>query len=245
MGFPLQGSRPQVDFVRVARVSGVLDRDDLIRRDPLHVEVVRDDPRARLELLQLRNELGVQARQEIQRHHVGVAQVQREDVLVLDGHQVADAVGVDVPTRLGDAPRVDVVADGLAAVLLRGGDGNPAVAATQVVQQVPLGHLGQLQHLLDHVGRRGHKDDIGLAQRLGRPCRRDQTHRHHKSTDSRHLPCHDLPLSKKRLSTPRANTEATNTQSTGPISYCTTPRKGIPPDRIREGGDPPIFLYCR
>ena len=138
-----------------------LDLDDLLGLRPPHVEGVGDDPRAGLELLQLGHELDVQARQQVERDDVRLAQVLLEDVLLLDRHQLAHPVLLDVLVRLLDALRVDVEADGLDAVLLRRGDQDAAVAAAEVVDDVPLLHLGQLEHLVDDLLGRRDEDDVG------------------------------------------------------------------------------------
>ena len=67
---------------------------------------------------------------------------------------------------LADAHRIDVDADAARAVGLRRGDRNAAVAGAEVVDDVVLGHLGQLEHRVDDFLRRRHEDDVRRAQRL-------------------------------------------------------------------------------
>ena len=62
--------------------------------------------------------------------------------------------------------RVDVDAGRLDAVLLRRGDRDAAVARAQVVEHVAFLHVGEAQHLVDHLLRRGDEDDVGVL--LGR-----------------------------------------------------------------------------
>jgi hypothetical protein len=108
--FPRNG--PQVDRVLRFKTAVALGRhrDDLFRLGAAHVEVVRDNPRAGLQLLKLRHELHVQAGQQIQRHHVRLRKVQLEDVGVADRDQIFHLVLLDVLERLLDALRVDVEA---------------------------------------------------------------------------------------------------------------------------------------
>jgi len=56
----------------------------------------------------------------------------------------------------------------LDAVLLRRGDGEAAVARAQVVEHVALAHVGEAQHVVDHLVRRRHEDDVGLLRGLAR-----------------------------------------------------------------------------
>ena len=65
----LQRRGPEVDRVRDALLGSHLLH--LVRLHALHVEIVGDDPRTRLELLQLRDELHVQLRQQVQRDDAG------------------------------------------------------------------------------------------------------------------------------------------------------------------------------
>ena len=117
--------------------------------------------RAGLELLQqLRAQLQVERRQQVERHDRRLADVALEQVLMQDLDPVGHAVLRDVLVGFLDALRVDVDADAARAELLRRGDDDAAVAAAEVVDDVVLGDLGGLEHRLDHVGRRRHVDDV-------------------------------------------------------------------------------------
>ena len=104
-----------------------------------HVERVRDDARARLQLLlQLRNQLQIERRQQVQRDHGRLADVGREQILIEEFHLVADAAALQVLGRFLDALRIDVDADAARAVRLGAGDRNAAVARAEVVDDVAL-----------------------------------------------------------------------------------------------------------
>src|SRR5438093_338863 len=75
-----------------------------------------------------------------------LAQVEREDVLFLDGDHFADVVLLDIFHGVLDAVGIDVEAACLAAVLLGGRYGDAAVAAAEIPNYVVLGDLGHLQH---------------------------------------------------------------------------------------------------
>ena len=68
--------------------------------------------------------------------------------------QMLDAGRLGVGARLFDALRIDVDADAAGAVGLRGGDGDPAVPAAEVVDDVVLGRSGQDEHAIHDVFRR-------------------------------------------------------------------------------------------
>src|SRR5262245_15438285 len=162
----LQRRRPQVDGA-LAVVLG-LHLLDLLRLHPAHVERVRHDPRAVLHLLELRDQLHIEFGQEVESDHVGLREVEREDVLLLDLDEVPHLARLDILLRLLDALRVNVEAGRLAAKFLGGSHHDAAIAAAEVVDDILLLHFRQLQHLVDHFVRRGHEDHIRPARLLGR-----------------------------------------------------------------------------
>jgi hypothetical protein len=91
-----------------------------------------------------------------------------EQVLVAELHQAGHAVLFRVLVGFLDALRVDVDADRADSELLRRRDRDAAVARAKVVEHVALLDVGKPQHLVHHLLRRGHEDDVGclVAARL-------------------------------------------------------------------------------
>src|SRR6476646_7184162 len=127
----------------------------LFRFPVSHVESVGDDSRSRPELLQkLGLELFVKSRQQIERDYARLADVGLEQVAFDELDLVGDPRCFRVRSRFADALRIDVDADRARTVLLRGGNDDAAIAATEVVYDIVRRHLGELQHLLDDFVRR-------------------------------------------------------------------------------------------
>src|SRR5205823_1668741 len=115
-------------------------------------------PRLELRLddrLQLLHEL----RQHVQTDDRGLVQIlDLQGVAVADLDELADAEFLDGLVRFLDADGVQIDADALGAELLGGGGHDAAVAAAEVKDEVVLGDLGHVEHLLDRVLRRGGVD---------------------------------------------------------------------------------------
>ena len=125
---------------------------------------MRDDPRARPHLLeQARAQVEIDQRQEIGRHHVGLAEVGVEQVLHREGRAVADAGLGGVGDGFLDELRVEVDAEGARAALRRGDD-DAAVAGAEVDQVFAGLDLRHVEHALDHVLRRRHIGRVALEQ---------------------------------------------------------------------------------
>ncbi len=128
---------------------------------------MRDDARAGLQFVhELRLELQVQRRQEVERYDAGRRQIRLEEVAFDDLHAILDAGLLDVLTRLRDALRIDVDPDTARAIRLRRGDRNTTVTGAEVIDDVVLGDLRQLEHRIDDLLRRWYEDHVGGAKRL-------------------------------------------------------------------------------
>src|SRR5262249_53411134 len=126
------GNRPEVD-----RPS--LHAQRLLRLPVAHVERVRDDARARLELLeQLRLQLLIERRKQIQRDDSGLADVGREEILVEEFDFVGDAGGTSTGVGLSHAVGIDIDTNPARTVYLRCGDRNAAITRAEVVDDVVL-----------------------------------------------------------------------------------------------------------
>ena len=85
-----------------------------------------------------------------------------EKVIFFKTNPILDAGSLGVVVGFLDSLGVDVDADAAGAEILGGGDDDPAVAATEVVDEVLLGDLGHLEHLIDHFLRGRDVGDVGL-----------------------------------------------------------------------------------
>jgi hypothetical protein len=85
-----------------------------------------------------------------------LGEVHLEEVTLDELHLVGNAGGAGVLFALGDALGVDIHAHAGRAVLLRGGDDDAPVAATEVVHHVPRPHAGQVEHAVHDGHRRRH-----------------------------------------------------------------------------------------
>ena len=100
------------------RPSASLNVSDFVRRPVAHAEVMRDDPRARLQRLgQDRPKSQVRGRQQVGGHDGGAGNIGLERVLQLEGDEVLDAGGLGVRVGFGDAHRIDVDAQPPRAVV--------------------------------------------------------------------------------------------------------------------------------
>src|SRR4030042_3021422 len=109
----------------------VWNRNYLIGLDSLHIEVVRDNSRPGLELFQLGNQFYVQARQQIESDYICLAEVQRENILLLDFYEVCDIIFFDIFERLFHSFWGYIVADSQAAEFLSRCNHDSTVAATE------------------------------------------------------------------------------------------------------------------
>src|SRR5436190_15136897 len=108
-------NRPQVDKPAV-------QLDLSVRLPGSHIELVRHDARAGLELgEQARAQLHVEIRQQVQRDHRRIAELRLEEVLAPERNEVGDALLARILVGFLDALRVDVDADGTDAEALGGG----------------------------------------------------------------------------------------------------------------------------
>ena len=69
---------------------------------------MRNDPAARLEFFQLWYQPDIEFRQQVQRDDVNAAQVEFENVLLVNGNQILNLVASDIVKRFPNALRVDV-----------------------------------------------------------------------------------------------------------------------------------------
>src|SRR3546814_291996 len=98
---PSRRNRPEIDGAAV-------DHPLLLGLPVAHVEGVAYDPRARLQLRQqLRAQLFVEARQQIERDHARLRNVGLEQIALAEADEVRDAGGLRIGARLGDALRID------------------------------------------------------------------------------------------------------------------------------------------
>jgi hypothetical protein len=102
-----------------------------------HIEGMADDTRARFELaLECRAEFDLNVLQEIQCDDGGAAYVRVVNVPFFKADEVFDAGAFGVFFCFGDAFRIDIYADGVGTVAFGGLDGDSAVAAAHVDEQV-------------------------------------------------------------------------------------------------------------
>ena len=146
----------------------------LVRLPFAHVPHVRHDARARLHREELRPQLEVEVRQQVQRHDRRPREVLGEDVAADDLDPVGDAGALGVARRELRELRVVLDADGRRAELARGGDRDASFARAQVVHDVARRRLRGVEHPQHHrVGRRQpHHVLAGLAQLRARRRRR-------------------------------------------------------------------------
>jgi enoyl-[acyl-carrier protein] reductase/trans-2-enoyl-CoA reductase (NAD+) len=162
------GAQRRAEEEHGVRAIGLVRVERLVRLDARNREVVRHDPRASLQLLELGNQALRHARQDVERNHGRRRQIHGEDVLRLELHQVIDALLLGRASRLFDELLVDLVADAPRAVLLRGGDEDAPVTAAEVVDDVVLRHGRDLEHLLNDVRLRRPEDHVRRAPRRER-----------------------------------------------------------------------------
>ena len=116
-----------------------------------HIEAVRDDPRAGLQLLQqLRLEALVDVGKQVERDDGGVRDVRFEQVVLLELDLVFDVGAFGVGARLLNPLGIDIHADALRAVVFRGRDDDAAIAAAEIVDGVARFDAGEFQHAVDH-----------------------------------------------------------------------------------------------
>ena len=144
--------RPQIQ--RPHRSGRVPEGIHDLRFPVAHGEVVRDDACAGAQLArQDRAQLHVRRGQQIEGHDRRVRDVDGHRVLQQERDAPLDAGGLGVGFAWFDQIGVDVDAHAPRAELLRRRDDDPAVAASEVVDDVARADLGQRQHALDDVGR--------------------------------------------------------------------------------------------
>ena len=128
---------------------------------------MRDDSHARLQFfLELRNELQVQARQQIQRDDRCVADAGFEEILVQEADaSVGDARRLKIRVGFLDSLRVDIDSGcSSRAEVLDRSDRDSSIAGSEVVHDVALADLRGLQHGLDDLGRCRDEDDVGRPE---------------------------------------------------------------------------------
>jgi len=142
--FLFPGHYPQIDFVFTLDAHVVLGFEGhrLFGLGAFHVKIMRDNPRAGFELFQLRHELDVQIGQQIERHHVGVLEIEGEDICLLDRDKLFNVILLDVIERILDTLRVDVVAITFDAKFLGRSDQDASVSTAQIIDDVALLDLG-------------------------------------------------------------------------------------------------------
>ena len=173
---------------RRAPRAAVGPRLGLVGRPALHAERVRHDAAAGLQVEELRPELVHVARQEEQRHHVGLRDVRLVHVALDERslcreRRLAAAFRFDSSTMSGLYSTPSAVR----AALGRRDDVAP-VAGAEVHDVVLRRHLRHIEHLLDQLRRRRHPDDVlaFLADRrlercgLLRRCHRGEGSREHE-----------------------------------------------------------------
>ncbi|ABC43867.1 collagen a1 [Salinibacter ruber DSM 13855] len=180
------GDGPEVD--RFLSDLARAEVDDPVRLPVAHPKVVRDDPVPRVQCPeQLRAQLHVDLRPQVQGHDRRLAQVGLKQVSLPKLDQVGDPGRLRVLAGLGDQLRIDLDADAAGAVSLGGGNRDAPVAATEVDHHVVAGHLGRLEHPVHNALRRGDVrdvlldgvrvgDDRRLGQRLLLQDRRERVH---------------------------------------------------------------------
>ena len=145
-------------------IRAVAGTNDFVWRPRAERELMGHDSRPGREVApQLRFELGVHARRQVQRHYrcaryVGVKQIGFDE-----RHSIGE---LDVAGHLQghvDQPGIQLDADASRPVLLRCQNRNPSVAGPEVVDHVASACPRQLQHLVRHGLRRRHEVHIGLA----------------------------------------------------------------------------------
>ena len=175
----LQFQREGVRAVREAPGAGHACRHDpqehLARADAValvgfpvaHPEHVRGDARAGLERKQLRAQLDIQRREQIQRDDRGVAQVGLEEV----GLAERDAVGHPLTARLLAAGEHEVGAvldaAGARAPQLGRGDGNAPVARAEIDHEIVRPDARHLEHSRHRRIRGGNPHDVLPVHRAG------------------------------------------------------------------------------
>jgi hypothetical protein len=107
-----------------------------VRLPLAHVPGVGNDARSRLHREDLRSQLLVEVGQQVERQHGRAREVFLEDVAFDDRHLAADTRSLRVAPRQRGEVAVVFDADGFRAELLRRRNRQPAVARTQVVDDI-------------------------------------------------------------------------------------------------------------
>jgi hypothetical protein len=119
---------------------------------------VGDDARARFQLPREHGpQLFVGRGQQEERHDGSGGDVSRHDVLNAEFDSPFDAGRPGVGPGSFNQSGIDIEPDRSRAVLHGRGDGNPAVPASQVVNDILLRHLCKRQHPLHHIVRCGNE----------------------------------------------------------------------------------------
>src|SRR5712691_2862375 len=102
---------------------------------------MRDDARAGAELTQeLRTQAKVELAGKIERHHGRRAQIRLEEILLNEANALSQTGPLGRARALGHHPRIDLDAHPPCAEITRGGDDDPAVARSQVIDDVVPAH---------------------------------------------------------------------------------------------------------
>lgn len=133
--------------------SAALDVGDGFRGPGADGEAVGDDARAGAEFA---TEAGAEAFKdgggEEDRHDIGAPDGGFEEVLEDEGGAGFDAGGTGIGGGFGDAGGVEVVTDGAGVERSGGGDGDAAVAAAEIDEEIAFAHRGEFEHLADDGG---------------------------------------------------------------------------------------------
>jgi hypothetical protein len=118
---------------------------------------MRNDSRARFQMLQLWTQGIIEPLEHVKRHHRGLGNIHRKSILSAKLDEMTHTFFHRVLARFGDQIRVQIDAHGADAVFFRRFDNNPTIAAPHVVENISLGDLRDLEHPLHDVHRRGHE----------------------------------------------------------------------------------------
>src|SRR5688572_2182250 len=142
---PLGAHGPQVER---SLAPGLADAhlDRAVGLPVAEVVHVRHDARSRLQPDKLRPQLHVDVRPQEQRHHRGCREVRLEQVALDELHAVGDVRALRVRVGFGDSLRIDVDPYTPRAEIPCGSDHDPAVAGTEVVDDVAAGDAREFEH---------------------------------------------------------------------------------------------------
>src|SRR5581483_6725507 len=161
-----QRNGPQVKLLAEVAIIARIHRKLFFRLPIAHIERVRDDAGADSQLIQqLGAEPRVHAGQQKQRDDSRLADIRFEQIVFLEADQVFHTRFLGVFIGLADALRIDIDSHAARAIELGRGDHDPAVAASQIVNDVFIRDLGQFQHGF-HAGLGG--GQVGNLRRLPR-----------------------------------------------------------------------------